>query len=250
MKSVDKAAGPVLIPESPQWLEGFAAGVQENQSKPLPYRIFAPPAVEGKLPLVVYFHGIRGRGDDNFLQMQAGNRFGPAYFSSEDVQSRFPCLVLAPQCSKDKYWVNFTRGKSSKQLRKAIKLIEEVKEKFQVDEDRVYVVGQSMGGFATWAALVEYPEVFAAAVAVSGGGNPRRARYKLAAPIWIFHGALDPLVGVWRSRQMVETLERASKPHTYTEIPEGKHDIWPIVFGNLSLAKWMFSHKRAPKAKK
>lgn len=242
--------GFVAIPDDAGWIARFKAEIQAAEKKPLPYRIYVPEGVEGSLPVVFHFHGVRGRGDDNETQMQAGNRFGPAYFASEEVQSKFPSIVVVPQCPRGKYWVNFTMGSSSKQLRKALRILDELKAKYPVDPARVYVSGQSMGGFATWASVVENPNLFAAAVAVSGGGNARRARYRLKTPIWAFHGALDPLVGVWRSRQMAESMEKVGKPLRYTEIPDGKHDIWPTVFGTLELAEWLFANQLQPVVKK
>lgn len=237
---------PVQIPEQPLWLDRFARGIQDNHKKPLPYRLFVPDGAspDARLPLVVYYHGVRGRGEDNESQMRAGNRFGPAYFSSEEVQNKFPCYVLAPQCPREKYWVNFTRGSSSKQLRRSKLLVESILSQHAIDPDRVYVTGQSMGGFATWAMLQEYPEQFAAGLAISGGGNPRRARAKVAAPVWAWHGAADPLVGVWRGRQMAEVLARAKKAHRYTELPDGRHDIWPRVFSTMEVAEWLFQYRR------
>lgn len=235
----------ITIPESPEWLASFTYGIQENHKKPLPYRLHVPEAKEGKLPLVIYYHGIRGRGEDNENQMRAGNRFGPAYFSLPELQAQFPCYVLAPQCARTKYWVNFTRNTSSKQLRKSVKLIQSLLAHHAIDPERIYLVGQSMGGFAAWALLLEFPDLFAGAVVISGGGNARRARYKLSAPVWSFHGGQDPLVGVWRSRQMSETLKRAGKSFRYTELPDGKHDIWPQVFDSAEVAHWLFGQRRA-----
>jgi predicted peptidase len=240
---------PVIIPEKPEWLDRFDHGMQDNHKKPLPYRLFVPESASpaSKLPLVIYYHGVRGRGEDNETQLRAGNRFGPAYFSSEEVQAKYPCYVLAPQCPREKYWVNFTRGASSKQLRRSMLLIESVIGQHAIDASRIYVTGQSMGGFATWAMLQEFPERFAAGLAISGGGNPRRARAKLSAPVWAWHGTADPLVGVWRSRQMAEVLKRAQKPHRYTELPDGKHDIWPRVFSTMEIAEWIFQQNMAGK---
>jgi len=40
-----------------------------------------------------------------------------------------------------------------------------------VDPSRVYVTGNSMGGYGTWEAIRRRPELFAAAVPMCGGGN-------------------------------------------------------------------------------
>ena len=41
-----------------------------------------------------------------------------------------------------------------------------------VDTDRVYVTGLSMGGMGTYAILAQRPDMFAAATPICGDGNP------------------------------------------------------------------------------
>ena len=49
-----------------------------------------------------------------------------------------------------------------------------------------------MGGFGTYDAIEPYPQLFAAAVPVSGGGDTSMAASIATIPLWIFHGAEDP----------------------------------------------------------
>lgn len=227
--------------KDPAWMELYKAGEFKQGSKTLKFRLYVPALEEGRqYPLVLWLHGVKGRGDDNQRQITAGNSHGPAFFASEAVQQGYPCIVLVPQCPSGKFWVNFVNNRIRRSLKRALTLLEYIKLSYPVDADRVYVGGQSMGAFATWALLAEHPKAFAAGLPIAGGGSKRKAKRSISAPVWIFHGGADPIVRVVRSREMAETLAAAEKPHIYTEFPNGKHDIWPQVFEEPGLAEWLF----------
>src|SRR5205823_8731331 len=88
-------------------------------------------------------------------------------------------------------------------------LLDEVVSKYQVDRERIYLTGLSMGGFGTWALAAAHPEHFAAIVPICGGGDPQDAKRLKDLPIWVFHGAKDPTVAVARSEAMVKALKEA-----------------------------------------
>jgi predicted peptidase len=228
--------------KDPEWMAHFKAGEFKQGSKTLPFRLYAPEVVAGeKYPLILWLHGVKGRGEDNHKQLTAGNSHAPAFFSNPELQKRFPAFVLVPQCPDGKFWINFTNNRIRRPLKWAMALVEHAIGALPVEPTRVYVGGQSMGAFATWAVLAEYPELFAAGIPVSGGGSTRKAKRSIKAPVWIFHGASDPIVRVTRSREMAEALQLAGKPVTYTEYPTGRHDIWPHVFAEPNVAEWLFA---------
>ena len=43
-------------------------------------------------------------------------------------------------------------------------IILDFENRFSVDTDRVYIAGQSMGGYGTWDMIMRNPDMFAAAV--------------------------------------------------------------------------------------
>lgn len=228
-------------------LQQYRAGEFNSGRRTLPYRHFLPirEKADGqeKLPLVLWLHGIKGRGNDNEKQLIGGdNLYGPAYFTSQEVQDRFPCHVLVPQCPGNKLWINFATNSSTRTLRQVVELVQHCIASENIDPDRIYVAGQSMGGFGTWVLLTEFPEMFAAGVPISGGGSPRKAKRRIQAPVWAFHGVKDPLVRVHRSRSMVNAIE--SELANYTEFQEGRHNIWPRIFSGQELADWLFAQDK------
>jgi predicted peptidase len=149
----------------------------------LPYRILYPKQYDPtqKYPLVLFMHGSGERGNDNNLQLV----HGADLFLREGVRDSFPAIVVFPQCAEKDYWVNISRVKTPAGLtmdypfkelaNPSMQLVEELLDHLlvseQVDEDRVYVMGLSMGGMATFDLLARHPDRFAAAVPICGGGN-------------------------------------------------------------------------------
>ena len=69
---------------------------------------------------------------------------------------------------------------------------------FDVDEDRVYLTGLSMGGYGTWFTAMARPDLFAAIAPICGGGMAYNADV-LKMPVWAFCFVI--LNGVERSEE-------------------------------------------------
>jgi hypothetical protein len=72
----------------------------------MPYRLYVPAGYDAKAkyPLVLWLHGAAGRGNDDVLQISAGNTLGSHIWTRPENQAKFPAFVLAPQCPADEYW--------------------------------------------------------------------------------------------------------------------------------------------------
>jgi predicted peptidase len=221
----------------------------------MPYRLLAPRDLSSgaKYPLVVLFHGSGERGVDNEKQLLNGAE----RFARPESRSQYPCFVLAPQCPMhfDNQPIMWTGSREEMHqlklapepaapLQTALELLFMIQAKNPVDLDRVYITGISMGGFATWEALIRHPQIFAAAIPVCGGGDESFADRIKHVPVWAFHGAEDPVVPVSCSRSMVETLKQAGGTPRYTEYPGVGHNSWDRAFDEPELLSWLFSHKR------
>jgi predicted peptidase len=222
----------------------------------LPYRLFKPAAADPtKRPVLLFLHGAGQRGADNRSQLKHGG----AVFATT-LQEKSPCFVVAPQCPEGRQWVNtpWTDGsystdrvKESDELRVAAELVGALFTEFprEIDRDRVYVMGLSMGGYGTWDGVARHADLFAAAVPICGGGDPSRARSLARLPIWAFHGDADPVVPPAASREMIEALKRAGAAYVkYTEYPGVEHDSWTSAWAESGLWEWLLSQRRGPVA--
>ena len=125
-----------------------------------------------------------------------------------------------------------------------IDLVKELTENLPIDCSRIYLTGYSMGGYGTWSLLAQQPKLFAAAIPVAGGGEPKQAaRYK-NIPVWAFHGEKDAVVSATASQQMVDALKQAGGNIRYTEFKGSGHLVSKQVYLDDSVHRWLFEQKR------
>jgi predicted peptidase len=185
-------------------------------------------------PLVLFLHGIGERGT-NAADVA---RHGPPKLASQGRD--FPFILISPQCPPDRYWDSPT----------LIALLDQIQRDYKIDPDRVYLTGLSMGGFGTWALLQEFPDRFAAAVPICGGGNPNAFRFNriTTVPIWAFHGDKDELVPVARSQQMIDAIQAAGGTKAKLTIyPNVGHDSWTRTYEDEAMWTWLLAQKRPTK---
>lgn len=190
-----------------------------------------------RYPVVVFLHGRGSGGSDNEKQLGGS----PKKFAREEWYGDHPSFIIVPQCPDD------TKGWSGEYLEDVLGLVKAAVEHLPVDEDRLYITGLSMGGFGTFRAIAEAPDLFAAAVPVCGGGNPGTAKDIKDVAIWVHHGEADPTVKVELSRRMVEALEEVKGNVKYTEYDEAsgiKHDAWTPCYNNEEVFEWMFAQRK------
>lgn len=263
-----QALAPVLAPGNPMsperkaLIEAFqkqADGLEKKyearthkSDRVMPYRLFRPEAT-GKLPLVVYLHGSGGMGVDNLKQLGLGNVFGTRVWLLPENQKRFPCYVVVPQT--DRGWVQYdftNEGDGFAKIlpglgdgaRLALEIIAALQREFSIDERRIYVTGQSMGGSGTWHMTAQRPELFAAAVACCAAETNEDALASLGTPVWNFHGDADKNVPVELSRDRIAKLRKAGGHPIYTEYAQVEHNVWEWAYTEPELVKWVFSHRR------
>jgi predicted peptidase len=224
---------------------------REHKSKwVMPYRLFHAETTR-KVPLVLYLHGSGGLGDDNLKQLGLGNRFGTRIWLLPENQKRFPCYVLAPQT--DRGWIRYDFSQQpAKELpgfgdgaRLALEIVDGLCREFRVDELRIYIVGNSMGGAGVWNVLANRPNFFAAAVICCGGESPDDGTGSAATPLWNFHGDADEVVPVSSSRERIAARRRVGGHPIYTEYAGVDHDgANRLAFTEPELPKWLFSQRR------
>lgn len=183
-----------------------------------------------KVPLIVQLHGAgeRGAGREDLEKVDVHG------FSKYLKNAEHDCIVIMPQCPIDSFW--------AARVESIVKFIEHLIKEFNVDEDRVYLTGLSMGGYGTWFASMARPDLFAAIAPVCGGGMAWNAGV-LKMPVWAFHGAVDPVVSVSQSDEMVSKLKELGADVTYTRIDGVGHNVWEHAY-NKELLEWLLSKKR------
>lgn len=197
------------------------------------YLLYLPEGYEtdaGKRwPLVLFLHGAGERGSD----LEKVKAHGPPRLVAAGKQ--FPFILVSPQCPEDARWSTDTLGA----------LLDDVRQRYRVDPDRVYVTGLSMGGYGTWAMAMAYPDRFAAIAPICGGGDPRRAARIRGVPAWVFHGGKDTVVPLQQSEEMVAALKAAGAPEVkLTVYPDAGHDSWTMAYDDPALYEWLLGRRR------
>ena len=209
------------------------------------FALYAPPdAAQKKLPLILWLHGAGSRGDDFGALLNESDQHGLGLLARPDIQAQYPAIIIAPQLPLSKGWGRRDGSGPTPERATAWVILEQVRQEFQADATRLYVMGASMGGFATWTMLAEHPEAFAAAVPICGGGDVTKAALIKNTPVWAFHGERDDTVSVEYSRNMIAALQQAGGQPKYTEYKGVGHQSWEVAFKEAGLLPWLFAQKR------
>jgi predicted peptidase len=221
------------------------------QGDTLNYRLLFPDSdTLRRYPLIIFLHGSGERGSDNEAQL----KWGVQNFATDQNMIKYPAIVIAPQCPEKLSWSNFSRGKTAADIRLQpsptkpmellIGLIHQLIKTMRIDSNRIYITGLSMGGFGTFDAIERYPNLFAAAVPVCGGGDVSKASSIAHIPLWVFHGAEDPAVNSAYSVDMVKALNDAGAHPGFTLYPEVGHFSWLGAYSDPLMLEWLFrQHK-------
>lgn len=98
-------------------------------------------------------------------------------------------------------------------------------EEFNIDRDRVFLAGHSMGGGGTWHLALTYPDIWAGLgpVAPAIYSSPDALEAISHLPVIVIQGEDDNLVPVAGTRRWVEKMAELGMTHRYIEIPGGDH---------------------------
>ena len=144
-------------------------------------------------------------------------------------------MLVMPQCPTNTFWVA--------RIESILKFIEQIIEEYDIDENRVYLTGLSMGGYGTWYTAMARPKLFAAIAPVCGGGMAWNSSMLKKIPIWAFHGVEDKAVKVSQSDEMVEKLESIGANVKYSRIEGVGHNVWVNAYTE-ELLEWLLQQKK------
>lgn len=225
----------LTVPAAAQSLDPSDPRLLRRSLNERPYRLWVPEAYDASrsYPLVLFLHGGAGRGRDNERHLLDGNGMLVNLFVT--AQPRFPSIVLAPQTS------------SEHGVEPTLAVLRHVMKEYRVDRTRIYLIGQSLGGYGALDVLASEPTLFAAAVVIAAGGQESRVGRYAMLPTWFFHGERDDVIPVEEARRTVAAIKRAGGPVRYTEYKDEGHGLAWLVVREDSLIPWIFSQRRGPR---
>jgi poly(3-hydroxybutyrate) depolymerase len=117
----------------------------------------------------------------------------------------------------------------------------DVMTKYNIDPNRLYITGPSMGGRGTWDILRRYPTLFAAAAPAAAPASPDDAALFLNQNIWAICGEVDPIVQ--GERDAVTAIRKLGGNPIYTELAGHGHDSWRWVYPDPQFVPWIYAQR-------
>ena len=184
----------------------------------------------GEIPVVLFLHGASLRGTD----LNRVRKYGPldAISMGRDIDA----IIIAPQ-NPGGAWDSY----------KVLDILNWVTKQYDVDTNRIYLIGMSLGGFGTIEFLANHAEKIAASMELCGG-TIRKDLCKLnTVPLWIIHGTADRAVPVSRAQEIYESMKKCGSTDLL------RLDKWAGVnHGDLARLfypketyQWLFAHSKA-----
>ena len=225
----------------------------------LPYRIAQKADPNGgKVPVVVFLHGYGQCGVDNSFTINEMTNI-KSYLDSTGSDGY---KLIVPQCPNDVKWAEFAMSsttctfqeKPSSALVAVFDLLDSYAAMADVDANRIYVTGLSMGGHGTWDAICRRPDFFAAAMPCCGGGDPVCAADIAHVPVLAVHNRGDPTIPVEQTEGIVTALRALGSDVIFEKLENNSHDAWTTCYSRTDDVTagapnhrfvWLFAQNRA-----
>ena len=235
-----------------QDLDLYEQEIFVTEKDTLNYRILKPLNYDStkQYPVHLFLHGAGERGNDNVSQLVHGGNL----FLEKENREKYNSWVIFPQAPQNDWWgykdpYKFAYNvKESNAMSLVIKFMDEFIKREDVNQNKVYVSGLSMGGMGTFVILNLRPEMFAAATPICGDGDPNSVKnYSKKVPIWIFHGSDDTVVSPKKSLKMANAIIDSGGSPKITFYENVGHDSWNNAFSEEDFLKWIHSKSKKTK---
>ncbi len=208
-----------------------------------PYSVYLPPTRgEDPAPLVLLLHFLGG----NYMSYPITSYDRGLKRWADELGA----VVAMPHARGEAGWYE---GPAEKDV---FEVWRDVARHYNIDRDRVYLAGMSMGGFGTWRLASLYPDQFAAAIVWSGPVTPNSIwPYPIPAtvprenppmcdaaepgcgytlrdifgnmdnvPTYVVHGGLDELVPSTGAEAWMSEFDREGGSYRYLFYPHRRHE--------------------------
>lgn len=180
-----------------------------------------------KYPLIIYLHGAGTRGESTERLLK--KKSTQALLS---WQGKKGYILIAPLCHL---------GNWNELMPTLVDLVKTYREIPYVDETRIHMTGNSMGGYGTWALATLHANWFASVMPICGGGIPGFAMNLKYLPIRAFHGLQDKTVDPIESLQMAKAVNNFGGHAELILFPEFAHNCWDAAYTDEKNYDWMLS---------
>ncbi len=220
----------------------------------MPYIVVEPENYdpEKKYPVILYFHGAgdgypKKEADEYEYQLRFNQRqafqFVDGYIYCYEWLDQ--AVIIMPQLNNGNWWDFYPEEDGP--LDAAMRIFDKVTNEFSCDSKRYYVMGPSMGGYATLEVAARYNDIFAAAMPSCAAWTCDQEKSELLKdmPILFLHGTSDNLVHYSRSQQNYELIKSKGGTKVSVKLYDGAdHDLWRYALKDDEPFEWLFSQKK------
>jgi poly(3-hydroxybutyrate) depolymerase len=220
----------------------------KDAGKEMEYALFVPSTYDKakKAPLMVALHGL----SSNPQQILR-------YRGLTDLAEKHDYIVVAPMGYNARGWYGArVLGKpdpenlSELSEKDVLNVLDLVRKEYNVDPDRIYLMGHSMGGGGTWHLGIKYPDLWAGLAPIAPAVfRPATDVEKIKhIPVILVQGDKDNLVPVAGARRWAEQMKKLGMTYEYIEVAGGDHG--SVASQNLpKIFEFFDKHRRGEKAK-
>lgn len=182
-------------------------GLQPNlklkiNEKTYSYALYVPESAKPNTPMIVIMHGMGGSGANTIQKW------------IERLENKF--VILCPTYPMGAWW-----SKNSENF--VLQLIREIRAKYPIDPNRIFLSGLSNGAIGAYLMGMFYPDRFAGVVPIAGGITKRLMSFLVNlnnTPMYIIQGEFDPIFPIELIRRTYKILSDFKSPVIFREHKE------------------------------
>ena len=189
-----------------------------------------PTKAQEKMPLIVFLHGKSLSGTN----IDRVKRYGA--LKGVEKGLNIPAYLVAPQLPYGPWDAN-----------KVDEIVSYMIKTYNIDEDRIYVTGMSLGSYGIMKYVGEYPNRVAAAISICGGGDVGDACNLAQVPIKVIHGDKDFIVPLSESQKIVNAVKKCNKEAQIElqVVKGGNHGSVEDLYRHMELYDWLLKHTKS-----
>ncbi len=188
--------------------------------------LYSPDSIVTAKPLIITLHSRNAVGNN----LQDVDTFGT--IDAIESGMKIDAYVVAPQASEP-YW----------NVDKVMKVVDYVAANNNVDYNRIYAIGMSMGGNGVAELSAAHPSEIAAAIIIAGSLRKGDASELSKIPLWVIRGLDDRKDAIERTDEMVERIRMFDSSRlVYTKVKGLNHRQHERILYMPCFYEWLMSH--------
>ncbi|MGK3990801.1 hypothetical protein WMF37_32370 [Sorangium sp. So ce291] len=211
----------------------------------LEYNLYVPNDYDRgrKYPLLVFLHAA-GQDSDLPRDLRSSGKGWTGSFLDNGDDKKYPSFFLIPISQTNRSGWGDGRSDAEKfEGRLTIVVLKQLvaSGEYNIDPDRLYLTGPSMGGRGTWDMIEKNPGLFAAAVPAAAPGLDEPEKV-VGENIWSINGERDSTVG--DNRKTIAAIRALGGNPIYTELAGHGHDTWRDIYPSDAFMEWVYAQRR------